>query len=77
MFYTGDSELRAIEERNLQLRRRVLGGCLRRLAQGVGRALVRPARALGHYPRALAARAPRAEPALARLATSARRWPDA
>lgn len=45
MFYTGDSELRAIEERNLQLRRRVLGGCLRRLARAVGRAFTRQASA--------------------------------
>ncbi|MDZ7828693.1 MAG: hypothetical protein U5K33_04105 [Halofilum sp. (in: g-proteobacteria)] len=35
MFYTGDHELRAIEEENLRWRRRILGGFLNRLGRGV------------------------------------------
>lgn len=62
MFYTGDSELRAIEERNLRLRRRVLGGCLRRLARVVGRAFARPGRATAHRLVAVAGRRVAAKP---------------
>jgi len=40
MFYSGDHELRAIEEENLRWRRRILGGFLYRLGRGAGRLLL-------------------------------------